>query len=363
MSRPTFSDPFLWPWAAAASAAEATAVALRQLVGSFAADNGWTEPAEAVWTTPNSVVLELPSLRLRSFSAPSQGPATLVCAPYALHCANIADFAPGHSIVEVLLGNDLRRVLVTDWRSATPEMCFFSIDTYLADLNVAVDEVDAPVNLIGLCQGAWMALLFAARFPHKVRRLVLVAGPVDIRAAESRLSRLVAELPLQGFEHLVHEGGGRVLGQQVLQLWGPALGASDIDSVLQLAPSAAANGREDLEQRFREWYAATVDLPGAYYLQVIQQLFKENRIAEGRFVALGRQIDLAAVRIPVLLFAGTRDELIAMDQLFAARRLIGTPEQDVQTITEPCDHLALFLGAKSLRRAWSEIARWLRSRD
>jgi poly(3-hydroxyalkanoate) synthetase len=34
-------------------------------------------------------------------------------------------------------------------------------------------------------------------------------------------------------------------------------------------------------------------LPGSYYLQVVQQLFKENRLASGTFVALGQRIDLS----------------------------------------------------------------------
>jgi MFS family permease len=51
-------------------------------------------------------------------------------------------------------------------------MRFFSIDTFLADLNVAVDHVGGKVDLIGICQGGWMGLLYAARFQdiaHVVR--------------------------------------------------------------------------------------------------------------------------------------------------------------------------------------------------
>jgi len=47
-------------------------------------------------------------------------------------------------------------------------MRFFSIDTYVADLNVAVDELGGTVNLVGLCQGGWLSLIYAARFPAKV---------------------------------------------------------------------------------------------------------------------------------------------------------------------------------------------------
>jgi pimeloyl-ACP methyl ester carboxylesterase len=48
-----------------------------------------------------------------------------------------------------------------------PGDTLLSIDSYLADLNIAVDELGPPVDLIGLCQGGWLALVYAARFPKK----------------------------------------------------------------------------------------------------------------------------------------------------------------------------------------------------
>ena len=62
-------------------------------------------------------------------------------------------------------------------------MRFLGIDDYLSALNVAVDQIGGKVDLVGLCQGGWMALVYAARFPAKVRKLVLAGAPVDIRAA------------------------------------------------------------------------------------------------------------------------------------------------------------------------------------
>ena len=277
MSRPPLSAPFLWPLTAAASAAETAAAVFKELATSWAGDDqSGARAPEPAWATPNVTILELPTLQLRDFSRQSRGRATLVCAPYALHGATIADFAPGHSIVEVLLRKELSRIVVTDWRSATRAMRYFSIDTYLGDLNVVVDELDPPVDLVGLCQGAWMALLYAARFPKKVRRLVLVAGPIDLAAGESRLSQLVANLPFSTFEELVREGAGRVLGHRVLEFWGSAIGADNVGRVLQVAPTMDATRWCELKERFQRWYAWTVDLPGTYYLQVVQQLFKEN---------------------------------------------------------------------------------------
>ena len=46
------------------------------------------------------------------------------------------------------------------------------------------------------------------------------------------------------------------------------------------------------EETFESWYENPIDLPGRWYLQVISQLFKENRLAKGEFVGLGRRLDL-----------------------------------------------------------------------
>ena len=82
-------------------------------------------------------------------------------------------------------------------------MRFLSIDSYLADLNVAVDDMGGKVDLIGICQGGWMGLLYAARFPGKVRKLVIAGAPIDVSAGDSPISALAKAVPLSFFEELV----------------------------------------------------------------------------------------------------------------------------------------------------------------
>ncbi|MFN3350491.1 MAG: alpha/beta fold hydrolase [Pseudorhodoplanes sp.] len=314
---------------------------------------------EPQWTTPNRIRLELPSMHLREFSTGSDGIPALVCAPYALHGATIADFGSGHSIVEALLKTGVSRIALTDWRSCAPEMRYFSIDTYLADLNVAVDALEPPVDLIGLCQGGWMALVYAARFPNKVRRLVLAGAPVDIRAAPSKVSRMSEELPLAAFESLVQVGGGRVLGDHAVKLWGTNASTHDPNAVMQLAAGSDDARQAEMKQRFAAWDAWTLDLPGTYYLEVVRYLFKENRIAEGTFPALGEIADLSKVRAPLYLLAGADDDVAPPEQVFAAAGLVATPGALIERQTVPCGHLSLFLGRETISQAWVNAARWL----
>ncbi|MEZ5785054.1 MAG: alpha/beta fold hydrolase [Xanthobacteraceae bacterium] len=365
MAHLPFGSALFWPMMAAMSASEATSAFVHQMARMTAADVAMRpEVPRPEWTTRNRLTLELPTLLLRNFSlGDASGAPTMICAPYALHGATVADFAPDHSLVEVLLAQGRTNLHVVEWRSATPQMRLFTIDTLLADLNVAVDEVGEPVDLVGLCQGGWMALLYAARFPWKVRRLVIAGAPIDIAAGESGLSRLASRTPVSMFAELLKVGDGRLLGQMMLDLWGPA--PAEVAAIRhELQIEGAGLGppspqEQTLHRRFRDWYDWTVDLPGIYYLEVVQWLYKENRLAQGTFFALGRRIDLAEVKLPILLLAGAEDKLIAPQQVLSTERLVGTAPADVKTIVTPSSHLGLFMGRRCLGQVWPEIVDWL----
>ena len=357
---PSPSMAFLWPALAALSVGEMASEFADQWVRFARAAEPSASVAGPTWSTENQVMLELPTMRLRDFSSQATGYPTVVCAPFALHQATVADFAPGHSLMAALRAEGVSRLLLTQWRSASEQMQFFSIDTYLSDLNVAVDELGGQVDLIGLCQGGWMALMFAARFPAKVRKLVLAGAPIDLGAGESSLSRLAAAVPLAVFRDLVRLGGGRILGARLLDLWGgQPLTSQSIRETLQLPPHLAGSHLAVLEAAFRDWNGRTVDLPGQYYLEVVDRLFKRNLLAQGQFVALGRRIDLAAVRTPMFLLAAREDELIAPAQVFATTEHVRTPACDIRTASASGQHLSLFLGAQTLKTVWPDIARWL----
>lgn len=349
---------FFWPLIAASEAMAAQASSFARLMTAACPTAEPAPQQEMSWATTNHVRLELTTMRLRDFSTATTGQATLVCAPFALHGSTVADFAPGYSLVEALMRGGCHRVFVSDWRSATNGMRLLTIDNYLAELNVAVDEIGPPVDLVGLCQGGVMALAYAARFPGKVRKLVLAGAPIDTDAGSSLFSAAARALPLSALDELVNLGNGRLLGQRVLDALRPTLIGDEGIRALQIDSKGDAAGLA-LVEKFHDWYEQTVDIPGVYYQQLLLWLFKENRLAEGRFEALGRQIDLDSVRQPLFLLAAKDDEFVAPDQLMNLRQLVGTATDRIETMIEPCNHLALFMGHMVLNDAWRRITRWL----
>lgn len=347
---------WLWPL-------EATRLALDSYAQWFAGQRPppGPDPVPPEWTTPNVVTLQLQSMQLRSFShAKSSRPPVLVCAPYALHRALIADFGPGHSLIQALQQGGLENLHVTDWRSATPDMCNLSIDNYLADLNVAIDAIGTPVDLVGLCQGGWLSLVYAARFPGKVRRLVLAGAPVDV-STPSTLSTMAKAMPRPALAQMLRQGNGLVSGEYMLRTWNAPFSRGDIEAVLQRQLDDESEEARMLLDRFQRWDRAPMDLPGAFYLEVTDRIFCQNQIAQADFAALGRSVDLAKVRVPVFLLAGDHDTVVPRDQALATVPLLGTPPAWLEQASAPCSHLGLFMGRDTLNQHWRRIARWLQA--
>jgi poly(3-hydroxyalkanoate) synthetase len=309
--------------------------------------------------TANRIRLDLRTMLLREYGSPGKIP-TLVDAPYAGHTAVIADYHKGQSLIETLLANGVGHVALTDWKSATNDMKDLEIDNYLAELVVAIDDLGGRVNLVGLCQGGWVAAMVAARFPEKVNSLVLAGAPIDTDAGDGPIKRMVHASPLSFYEELVALGGGLMQGKLMLQGWKNMHPEQHyIQDHIDLYEHIDDPAYIAKEETFNSWYENPIDLPGRWYLQVIKQLFKENRLARGEFVGLGRKLDLRQIVCPVYLLAGAEDDITTPEQVLGAANYIGTPKARIVCKTVPGGHIGLFMGARTLHDHWPPIAAWI----
>jgi polyhydroxyalkanoate depolymerase len=309
--------------------------------------------------TPNQVRLDLRTMVLRDYGK-SGGIPTLVDAPYAGHTAMIADYHKGQSLVETLLSNGIGHVVLTDWKSATEDMKDLEIDNYLADVIVAIDDLGGRVNLVGLCQGGWVSAMIAARFPDKVNSLVLAGAPIDTDAGNGLIKRMAHESPISFYQKLVELGGGLMKGKFMLQGWKNMNPEQHyIQDHIDLYEHLDDPAYLAKEETFESWYENPIDLPGRWYLQVITQLFKENRLAKGEFIGLGRKINLHNITCPAYLLAGAADDITTPEQVLDAAKYLGTPKERIVQKTVPGGHIGLFMGARTLKEDWPQITRWI----
>jgi poly(3-hydroxybutyrate) depolymerase len=327
------SVPFLWPLA--------SALELQEKGLDFFADNlqFLTEaekiaaPPPSDWATPNRILLELDTMRVRDFwvgkSAIGQTP-MIIDSPYAGHSSTIANYARGQSLVETLQSAGLHYVLATDRKAATPEMKEFDIDKYLAEINAVVDDLGGKAIFVGLCQDGWMSSMYAVRFRAKVRALVLAGSPIDTQAGDGSLKHMVKDLPSTFYSEMVDAGSGLMRGQAMLAGWkNMHPGEQYLGKFIDLYEHVADEKYLKRTEEFERWYENLVDLPGRYYLQAINLLFRENQLARGEFVALGRRINLRDIRCPLYLLAGEANEITTKEQVFATEDLVGTPTSGI----------------------------------
>jgi len=314
------------------------------------------------WASLNTVFYSLHTLTLRDFStAEASGIPTLILPPYAGHTSTIADFYEGQSLVECLLRHGVTRLFVTEWHSADLLMKDYDIDNYLAELRVVIGDLGGRVNLIGLCQGGWMAALYAARFPEHVASLVCAGAPLDTQAGDGEIHEMANDLPMSFYENLVLAGGGLLEGRFMLEGFkSMSLKQQLVDKYVGLYEHIDDPDYVKRVEIFERWYENTVNLPGRWYLQVVRELFKENRFAKGEFVGLGERLKPQTITCPLYLLAGSKDELTPAAQVFNAVNFFGTPADKIVKDTAVGGHIGLFMGAAALRDNWPKIAAWLK---
>ena len=235
-----------------------TGAAALDAFGSMLAASTDRQPQqEPKWTTPHEIVLDTPMLRVRLFGH-GGGPPAIIVTPYALHGPVMADLAPGHSLIERLLDEGLDHLALVEWKSAGPQTQYLGIDDYLLRLSAALDDIGRPSTLIGLCQGGWLSLMLAARFPEKVSKLVLAGAPVDLDAAPSAIVAAARGADPEFIKTLIQANAGFMRGRTLMSAWS-ARGLKEPGAADVLQSDDAS---EELVARFRVWHAWTLDLPG-----------------------------------------------------------------------------------------------------
>ncbi|MBV9605777.1 MAG: alpha/beta hydrolase [Solirubrobacterales bacterium] len=312
------------------------------------------------WTTPHEIVFEAPLARLRDFSISKRRVTpTLVLPPQAGHDSCIVDYSAEQSQMRTILEAGLERAFTLDWVGATQETKDASIEDYMDVVDRAVEHCGGRVNLIGDCQGGWLATIYAALYPERINTLTIAGAPIDFHCGEPVIHEVVRRVAPTGdlrfYEALVAAGGGVLEGRHMLSgfiMIQPGAEISrQIDLLLNLDdPAHVARYRE-----FEDWFKHTQDVPGAFYLWIVRNLFRDNALISGSLKVRGQQVDLSRIDMPLELMAGATDHITPPDQVFALATHASTPESRVTRHVSSGGHLGLFMGHEALREHWPRM--------
>jgi poly(3-hydroxyalkanoate) synthetase len=321
------------------------------------------------WHLPNRIVFSTPFAHLRDFTAPADAGSdvvpTLVLPPQAGHASTVVDFAPEQSQLSVIRAAGLVRLFALDWRAATAATSEVTITDYLEVIDRAVHGMGGRANIVGDCQGGWLAAVYAALHPDRVATLTLAGAPIDFHAGDSVIASSTRALTglfgLAPYRALVASGGGTMPGRAVLTNFIAIQPAAEVSRQLQLLEHLDDEAHVARYAAFEDWFKHTQDIPGAFYLWLVEHLFHRNELIAGELVVDGLRVDLRAITCPLFLLAGATDHITPPAQLFAAAEAVGTPAADITVRTAEGGHLGLFMGRDALRVDWPVLMAAVRS--
>jgi polyhydroxyalkanoate synthase len=217
-----------------------------------------------------------------------------------------------------------------------------------------------PVHLVGWSLGGIFALLSAADRPDlPIASVTVVGTPIDV-------SQVPLVAPLRPLLNLTD---GRVL-TAVYQLIGGApkplvKWAFQLSSFQKLVtrPLAVATHLDDADflaqleavDRFTENMTA---YPGRSFGQLYHRFVRSNVLSTGRYELADRTVDLAAITVPVLVFAGAIDGIAPVNAVKAVIPLLtGSPEVRFEIV--PGGHLGMLTGRAARGTTWRVLDEWV----
>jgi poly(3-hydroxyalkanoate) synthetase len=319
-----------------------------------------TERRPPRWATRHRIVRSTPLTRLRDFSAPSPSGVvpTLVLPPQAGHDSCIVDYSPEQSQMRTIRAVGLDRAFSLDWIGANQETKDATISDYLAEVAAAVDHIGGPVNLVGDCQGGWLATIYAALHPENVNTLTIAGAPIDFHTGDAVIHEHVQALSDDGlrfYKQLVKLGNGVLKGEFLLGGFIVIKPENELGKQFQLLANLNQRRHVDRYRLFEDWYKHTQDIAGPFYLWLVEHLFRDNELVRGTLRVDGRPVDLRRISCPINMMAGATDHITPPAQVFALADHVSTPPKDMLARTTTGGHLGLFMGNEALRDHWPVV--------
>jgi poly(3-hydroxyalkanoate) synthetase len=191
--------------------------------------------------------------------------------------------------------------------------------------------------------------------PDRVNTLTIAGAPIDFATGEPVIGDYVQVLPPAFYRALVAMGGGVLDGRFLLGGFIAINPEAEVSR--QLALLGALDESEHLARyvAFEDWFKHTQAIPGAFYLWIVEHLFRRNALIAGELGIGGERVDLGRIDAPLFLLGGAADHITPPPQVFALADHASTPAADVVRRTTTGGHLGLFMGTEALRDHWPPL--------
>ena len=302
----------------------------------------------------------------------AEQPHVLLVAPMAGHFATLL-----RDTVHTMLPE--HDVFITDWHNARDiprNAGRFGLDDFVDHVIADLEHIGPGTHVVGVCQPcnalvAAIAVMAEAKNPATPRSMTLMAGPVDTRVNPTKVNELATSHPIEWFEEYLittvparYRGAHRRVYPGFIQLWAflsmnlPRHIRSHFELFEYLARGETA--KAERTRTFYDEYFAVLDLPAEFYIETVERVFQEDRLARGLFEWRGRRVDPRAITETALLTVeGEKDDICAPGQTLAAHDICSSikPHRKGHHLQAGVGHYGVFSGTRWQRETYPEVRR------
>ncbi|MGZ4452038.1 MAG: alpha/beta fold hydrolase [Nocardioides sp.] len=229
---------------------------------------------------------------------------------------------------------------------------------------VSEDAGGRPVHVVAWSLGGIFALLSAAAHPElPIATLGIFGSPVDV----SQVPLIAPLRPIVQFtDGRIIGGAVRILGgaPKPLVRWAFQVTAAQkmvTKPMAQLTHLADTDFLAQLEavDRFTKGIIA---YPGRTFGQLYHRFLARNELSDGTFDVEGREVRLADITVPVIVFGGATDGIAPSDSVRPLVDLLSSAAE-VRFHEVPGGHLGMLTGRAARTTSWPLLDAWMRRHD
>lgn len=316
-------------------------------------------------TSPKTAVYTEDKLTLYRYNRDTDATLkTPVLIIYALvNTYKMLDIQPDRSYIKNLLNAGLDVYLI-DWGYPTKGDKFLSMDDYVNGyINNCVDFIRKKnrldkINILSICQGGTLSVIYSSLFPNKVKNLVTHVTPIDFSTNDGLLFKWSRDMD---FDKLVDANHGLVPGDFLNQ------GFDMLKPMMKVQKQQALNNSLDDKDklmnflRMEKWISESPDQAGECFRQFMKELYQQNKLAKGELEVGGKKVNLKNLTSPLLNIYATEDHLVPPAATIPLNDLVGSKDKELYSFKG--GHIGVFVGSKSQKELAPAVTEWLKKRD
>jgi polyhydroxyalkanoate synthase len=326
--------------------------------------------------SPFRIVHKEAGLRLRCYGETSgQGPAMLIV-PAPIKRGYIWDLAPEVSVVQRCLQQGMR-VYMVEWTHAEPDQPThsFGLGDYAHRLlKNCVEAIEAEAEAVaeagagsrqlmmaGHSLGGTLAAIFTCLHSERISGLVLLEAPLHFAGDAGKFAAMVSATPDVRF---IEESFGDVPGS-FLNAVSVASAPLEFQWQRLMDWTACAANREALATHMRvwRWMHDEFPLPGRLFTEIVELLYRDDRLMQGELRVAGRKIGPRDLKAPLLCVVDPRSAVIPPKSIIPFyEAAAGQPKKLLMyggDIGVAVQHVGVLVGAGAHAHIWPAIFDWL----